>query len=53
MAEKGAHLSATYVKRPSIFELIAQDALANTFYPAFQHVTDVIITIFFSMKFIR
>lgn len=41
MAERGAHLSATFVKKPSIFELIAQDTLANTFYSAFQHVANV------------
>lgn len=41
MAEKGAYLSATFVKKPSIFELIAQDGLSNTFYPAFRHVINV------------
>ncbi|XP_065206894.1 peroxisome assembly protein 12-A [Planococcus citri] len=40
MAERGAHLSATFVKKPSIFELIAQDTLANTFYSAFQHIAN-------------
>lgn len=43
MAEKGAYLSATFVKKPSIFELIAQDGLSNTFYPAFRHVINYLI----------
>lgn len=38
MAEKGAHISATYLKKPSIFELIAQESLADTFYPALRRV---------------
>lgn len=41
MAEKAAHHTATIVSHPSIFEVIAQDYLSSTSYPALKKVTNV------------
>ncbi|XP_029913856.1 peroxisome assembly protein 12, partial [Myripristis murdjan] len=42
MAEAGAHLTATADQRPSIFELLAQEALMEAVRPALQHAAKVL-----------
>ncbi|XP_067014774.2 peroxisome assembly protein 12 [Anabrus simplex] len=44
MAEKGAHLTATTQLRPSIFEVVAQDALSATFHPALKRIAEFLAT---------
>lgn len=41
MAERGAHLTATVLNKPSIFEVVAQDTLTATFKPAAKRVVQV------------
>lgn len=41
MAEKAAHHTTTIVNRPSIFEVIAQDNLSSTGYPALKKIVNV------------
>lgn len=38
MAEKAAHHTTTIVSRPSIFEVIAQENLSSTIYPALKKI---------------
>lgn len=44
MAEKAAHHTKTIINRPSIFEVIAQENLSSTIYPALKK--------FFNVSFI-
>lgn len=41
MAEKAAHHTTTIVGHPSIFEVIAQENLSSTGYPALKKIVDV------------
>lgn len=44
MAEKAAHHTTTIISRPSIFEVIAQENLSSTIYPALKkcfHVSSI------------
>jgi len=41
MAEKAAHHTTTIVNRPSIFEVIAQESLSFTGYPALKKIASV------------
>lgn len=41
MAEKAAHHTTTIVSRPSIFEVIAQENLSATGYPALKRLINV------------
>lgn len=41
MAEKAAHHTTTIVGRPSIFEVIAQENLSATGYPALKKIINV------------
>lgn len=41
MAEKAAHLTSTLVNHPSIFEVIAQENLSSTGYPALKRIINV------------
>lgn len=41
MAEKAAHQTKTIVNRPSIFEVIAQENLSSTGYPALKKICNV------------
>ncbi|GLV38459.1 Peroxin 12 [Carabus blaptoides fortunei] len=38
MAERGAHLTATFHPKPSIFDVVAQDSLNSTIHPALQRI---------------
>lgn len=44
MAERGAHLTATALNKPSIFEVVAQDTLTATFKPATKRIIQVNLT---------
>lgn len=44
MAERGAHLTASLLNKPSIFEVVAQDTLAATFKPAAKRVVQFFIS---------
>lgn len=44
MAEKAAHHTTTVVNRPSIFEVIAQENLSATSYPALKKISNVSLT---------
>lgn len=53
MAEKAAHHTTTIVSRPSIFEVIAQENLSSTIYPALKKIfyvssIDIIINCIFN-----
>lgn len=41
MAERGAHLTATFHPKPSIFDIVAQDSLNSTIHPALQRIIQV------------
>lgn len=41
MAAKAAHHTTTVVSRPSIFEVIAQENLSSTGYPALKKIINV------------
>lgn len=41
MAEKAAHLTTPIISRPSIFEVIAQENLSSTIYPALKKIVHV------------
>lgn len=41
MAEKAAHHTTTILSRPSIFEVIAQESLSSTGYPALKKIVNV------------
>lgn len=43
MAERGAHLTATALNKPSIFEVVAQDTLTATFKPAAKRIIQFLI----------
>lgn len=43
MAENSAHLAANLQSKPSLFEVVAVESLAGTFYPAFRRITQVIL----------
>ncbi|XP_034236660.1 peroxisome assembly protein 12 [Thrips palmi] len=43
MAERGAHLTATVLNKPSIFEVVAQDTLTATFKPAAKRVVQFFV----------
>lgn len=41
MAEKAAHHTSTIVSQPTIFEVIAQENLSSTSYPALKKIINV------------
>lgn len=41
MAEQAAHHTSTVISRPSIFEVIAQEKLSSTCYPALKKIINV------------
>lgn len=41
MAEKAAHHTSTVISHPSIFEVIAQENLSSTSYPALKKIINV------------
>jgi len=41
MAEKAVHHTTTIISRPSIFEVIAQENLSSTIYPALKKIFHV------------
>ncbi|XP_059612376.1 peroxisome assembly protein 12 [Phlebotomus argentipes] len=43
MAENSAHLAANLQSKPSIFEVVAAESLAGTFYPAFRRITQFLV----------
>ncbi|XP_055706378.1 peroxisome assembly protein 12 [Phlebotomus papatasi] len=43
MAENSAHLAANLQSKPSLFEVVAVESLAGTFYPAFRRITQFLV----------
>ncbi|RZF38359.1 hypothetical protein LSTR_LSTR014785 [Laodelphax striatellus] len=44
MAERAAHTTTSVQTKPSIFELIAQESLAETVYPAFKRIVQFLVS---------
>uniref|UniRef100_A0A6B2EG42 Peroxisome assembly protein 12 n=1 Tax=Phlebotomus kandelakii TaxID=1109342 RepID=A0A6B2EG42_9DIPT len=43
MAENSAHLAANLQSKPSLFEVVAVESLAGTFYPAFKRISQFLV----------